>query len=323
MGAAPDPDTIRNPVVPDSFPPRRAELEFLASRGLPPQWIRHCGVRDWIGDDPRERTPAPDADIDFFVGGEAPPRTVAELVAAAEMGLGLYLVLESDFDLSLIEPAIAQAVRLGLGSRGALRGWGVLAVAGRVEFLSVAEPSEPLQIGELPHLERFSGLGKYAAYAAENRTLRHLTIDMMNASWPDSVVVGGPLEYLHLMNAKRVGGLPHMRVPDALTSLRLVGPDLFDADSLRDARSLEWLDLASCRRVVNVDALTTLDRLEFVELTDVKAIDGWETLIEVRANRLVLTPNHVVPDDVAQSWTRGSAGRWHIARRKPTRRVRR
>ncbi len=192
-----------------------------------------------------------------------------------------------------------------------------------VEVLSVPYVSEPLVIGDLPRLSRFSGFGANSAYAADNPQLRHILIELLGEAWPPGLSIVGDVEDLQLLGARRVTELPAMLKPEALRTLRLDGPEFFDVASLSHARFLRWLDIASCPLILNVDAMVGLGDLERVDLAGVKSMEGWESLGTLRAEHFALVPNQIVPDDVARAWVARSSNRWAIPPRRPRTRARR
>jgi len=175
------------------------------------------------------------------------------------MGLGLSLNLQDHFDMEVLTPVLRETRWLGISAAPGVRGWRVLSQSTVARLIS-GEPTEMLPT--MPYLQHLVGLGANTVGGLSSPRLIEASVDLLGQRWPSQVKVSGPVEKLQLMNVRSFPGLEVVRHPDRLRELRIHRLDSIDLSPLREAKSLEWLDLSKVRRVHGLDVVSDLPKLE-------------------------------------------------------------
>lgn len=281
-------------------------LAALRASGSPEEWVPHCEV---IGSIPADPTVAPR--IDLRVGWPDPPRTLAEIGRAVELGMGLAIQPQEGLDLRTISDVLQKARWLRIGGLRAVTGWESLSES-VATVVSIGGASEPLPA--LPKVVRFSGIGRNVVGVLASPELEQFEVDLMGESWPQSTLVAGPLQRLHVSRARGFSELPALARPSALEAFVVHGAREFALTSLLAAPELVELSLSRVITLTGGDALAQLPKLNWLEVDGPRAWEGWESLSRTDIARFTLEHNHVIPDETAALWMMQHQG-WRIDRR--------
>jgi len=263
---------------------------------VPPDWLPHCEVIS------PERPPV------LHVGRNAPPRTVAELEFAADLGLELDIQPQGGLDLHRLAPVLPRLKRLTIGGLQPVHGWDALAQSSLTELW--ASPSEPLPA--IGSLEVLVASGAHSLSGMVSPRLRRADIDLDGGSWTFDGVVAGPLQELQMQSPRGMDRVPELAQPQELSTFRVHRCASLDLSGLADARNLSWLDLSQVREVRGLSVLRNLTRLQELTITGAWILTGWEVLFELDIDRIVIRNNRAIPDEGARALMAHGAGRWHV-----------
>ncbi|KRC58608.1 hypothetical protein ASE14_18815 [Agromyces sp. Root81] len=260
---------------------RRLERELFIARGIPDDWMPWASALRW--DFPPSR-PLPDSPVDLRVGGDAPPRTLAELVEATSRGVGLGLNLPDGFDLTQLAPALQNVEYLSIGSLGSLTGWDVLNDArALVQLIVGPDVRGAAPTAALPELQRVIGPRGLLEMACAAPKLTELQVDLASESWPEDLGFDGPIEYLEIAHADKVAQPPQFRHPAALKTLRIYNARELDLGTLPPEADLEWLQVFRTKVLHGAATIARMTRLRTLDLESVASIPGAEALSAVTA----------------------------------------
>lgn len=260
---------------------RGLEHELFRAQGIPTELMPWARALRWTF--PPDR-PLPDSPVDLRVGGDAPPRTLSELIeAVVQHRMGLALTLPDGFDLSRLAPLIADVSYLSIGSAGSVAGFGVLDEAVRlVQLISWCDASGAPS-SELPELRRVLGSRELLGLACAAPNLVELQIDLASKPWPPGLGIDGPIEYLELERAAKLETLPRLEHPQQLRTLRIYDARELDLGTLPPDVDLEWLDVYRTKVLRGAGTIARMTRLRTLNLERVTSIPGAGILSQVTA----------------------------------------
>lgn len=260
---------------------RRLERELFVARGIPSEWIPWAKALRW--DFPPTR-PLPDSPVQLRVGGDAPPRTLPELVDAVDRGMGLQLALPDGFDLMQLAPLIPNVTYLSIGSSGTVNGVVVLEGARRlVQLIMWCDVSGDAPTAALPELQRVLGSRALLELARAAPKLVHLQVDIESKPWPAGLGLDGPVEYLEIAHAAKLEQPPQLRHPRALKTLRIYNARNLDLGTLSPEVDVEWLEIFRTKVLHGAATIARMKRLRRLGLESVASIPDAAMLTAVTA----------------------------------------
>lgn len=263
---------------------RRSERELFVARGIPIDWMPWASALRW--DFPPTR-PLSDSPVDLRVGGDAPPRTLSELVDAVNRGMGLHLALPDGFDLLQLAPLIPNVEYLSIGSSGSVTGLEVLEDARRlVQVIMHCGVDGATPTAALPELQRVHGSRALLALAGAAPKLVELQIDMASKPWPTGLGFDGPIEYLEIEHAAKLDQPPLLRHPRALNTLRIYNARSLDLGALSSEVDVEWLEIVRTKVLHGAATIARMKRLRRLGLESVASIPGAVALSAVTASEV-------------------------------------
>lgn len=255
---------------------RRLELELFIAREIPEDWMPWASALRW--DFPPTR-PLPDSPIRLRVGGDAPARSLAELIDAGRRGLGLDLFLPADFDLSALAPVLPDLGYLTVAAAGTVSGWEALVEARcLVQLIVRCDVSGHVPSVALPELRRVIGPGDLLELACAAPGLVELQVDLASKPWPAGLALDGPVEYLEIAHALKLTEPPPLIHPEALRTLRIYNARELDLRMLSSEVNLEWLEIFRTKVLRGADVIARMRRLQRLGLESVASIPGAEAL---------------------------------------------
>lgn len=204
-----------------------------------------------------------------------------ELLAAVQAGAGIFLqgsVSHShEFSLGFLEPVIEILPSLGIEAADRIVDTGILERATSLStFRWVGRSGEPVDLSKLPLLSGFSGeISKITRSVLENPALTRL-----ETFGPVPVAarrIAGPLTHFEHTGARRWGVLPEFASPEALISFTRFFVDDFDLAQLTQFPQLRQIDISDAA-LRGMDALASLQHLEFFRIRNSSSSDGWESM---------------------------------------------
>lgn len=263
---------------------RRSERELFVSRGIPADWMPWSSALRW-NFPPTQ--PLGDSPVELRVGGDSPPRTLSELVDAANRGMGLWIALPDGFDLSQLAPVIPKLGYFTVVSQGTVTGWEVLGGARRLEQLIVrCRVGRVVATAALPELRRVIGPREMLGLACAGPKLVELVVDMASKPWPSGLGVDAPIEYLEIARATKVQQPPQLEHPRELKTLRIHGARELDLSTLAPEVDLEWLEVDRTRVLRGADTIAKMKRLRSLDLENVASIPGAGALSAINARHV-------------------------------------
>jgi len=281
VGVASEPLDPWEPVDPLDKSDRRArEYELFRRRGIPEELLPWASALRWTF--PPDR-PLQDSPVELRVGGDAPPRTIAELAAAVEQHrMGLHLHLPDGYDLSRLAVLMPHVTYLTIGSDGKITGWDVLDHAQQlVQLISSCHKTGALPTAPLPELRRVLGSRELLALACAAPHLVELQVELAGKPWPAALELEGPLEHLQIDEAANLQSPPSLRDPSTLSILRIFGAQELDLSTLPAETDLEWLEVYRTKVLRGADRIAEMTRLRTLSLERVQSIPGAEALSRI------------------------------------------
>lgn len=278
VGVASEPLDPWEPLDPLDESDRRArEYELFRRRGIPEELLPWASALRWTF--PPDR-PLQDSPVELRVGGDAPPRTIAELTVCVEQHrMGLHLRLPDGYDLSRLGVLVPHLTYLTVGSDGKIFGWDVLDHAQQlVQLISCCRKAGAVPTAPLPELRRVLGSRELLALACAAPHLVELQVDLAGKPWPAGLEFEGPLEHLQIDEAARLRLPPSLRDPSTLRILRIFGAQELDLSTFPADADLEWLEVYRTRILRGADRIAQMTRLRTLRLERVKSIPGAEAL---------------------------------------------
>lgn len=281
VGVASGPLDPWEPLDPfDDSDRRTLEYDLFRRRGVPEQLLPWASALRWTF--PPDR-PLQDSPIQLRVGGDAPPRTVAELTECVEQHrMGLHLYLPDGYDLSRLEVLAPHLTYLSIGSAGTITGWDVLDHAQRLmQLISNCPMAGALPTAPLPTLRRVLGSRELLALACAAPNLVELQVDLAGKPWPAGLELEGPIEHLQIEAAAKLRSPPSLRNPSTLRILRIFGAVELDLNTLSADMDLAWLEVYRTKILRGADRIAQMTHLQTLSLEHVQNIPGAEVLSRI------------------------------------------
>jgi hypothetical protein len=166
-----------------------------------------------------------------------------------------------------------------------------------------------VDLATVPNLSKFFGTWHHLESVVECRSLKEVTV---YGSDPAKIAhMKSSLDRLDVMYARRWRAVPEIPTSKALKKLRIHAAPELDLRNISYFDALASLELESCRSLVNANELRRASSLDWLELNNCPAIDGWPDLVNL--DQRAVTVNGRNPFDLRFRAEVAARGNWHFA----------